>query len=102
MQLEKVALFGRGEGVPRELRPGDFFHLAKLKEFFSTHPVVLPFQESPGDKGFLTIVNEVLVFLVGSPRELYTNHAGLGGYGPSWKSFQYELALEDPPPPVPY
>lgn len=86
MPVYLVALYGGVEGAPRVLRPGGFFCLAKMRYFFSYHPVVLQFKESPYGNGLLSIMHEVVVFPVDSLREFYDNHAGLGGYEPSWKS----------------
>jgi len=51
-------------------------------KLYVEHPLVLPYQLGPDDKGYVVIMTMVLQFLGGSLRNLFTKHASLGGYAP--------------------
>ncbi|TNN39522.1 hypothetical protein EYF80_050298 [Liparis tanakae] len=94
LRLEYV-LFLEDIAYPKCVEPSWFFVEEHLLQFFEENPVVLPYRLGPYNQGVLVILSKVMDFLVQSLSKLHVGHRNRGGYEPSWKAFQLELALEE-------
>ncbi|XP_029281300.1 uncharacterized protein LOC115003588 [Cottoperca gobio] len=95
LRMEQVAVFGGSQGIPSMLVPAEFFSLRKVRYFFYKNPVVIPIGRAEDGLTLMEILHNVVIFLVRSLRQLFNQHANVGGYKPSWQAFQFELALEE-------
>lgn len=83
--------------------PASFLSRRALVELLldDEHPVLLPFNEFPLMEArtprmltFSSVISEVALWMVDELRQIHQQYAAKGGFNPSWRAFQIELALE--------
>lgn len=72
-----------------------FFSLRHLKWFLNELPMVIPFKWDEGDCSVQEILCTCLTYMADELWTLGNEHSGKGGFIPSWRAFQLELALEE-------
>ncbi|XP_016520898.1 uncharacterized protein LOC107834302 [Poecilia formosa] len=93
LRLEQVRRF-EGE-IPSELVPRRFFCISALRMHFVDNALVIPFEDSGRDSGLMVALRMVFQYFVESLEGLYSSNEGVTRYDACWKSYQFELALEE-------
>lgn len=89
-----MAVFNNSTGIQPHYSAEDYFDTLALEHVLSNYPVMLPFETS-NDTGLVSILHEILEHISTNLSNLLHENAGRGGFVPSWRAYQLELAFED-------
>ncbi len=92
--IEVVLLFEEERGIPELFHPEDAFDQKGLIRLLEKKPMLLPFKDDEG-QGLRSVTSAVLQHLSGELHALLFLYSHMGGFKPSWRAFQLELALEE-------
>lgn len=92
-RIEIVVKLSDSRMFAQDLMPKEFYNEEKLLDLFCQHPLFVPFAHN-GRTSFTQFITATTGYMVSELTKLCITSARKGGFLPTWRAYQLELAIE--------